>query len=31
MNDAQISIVEDFLADEKATSKAQRVARLRAV
>ena len=31
MNDAQISIVEEFLADEKATSKAQRVARLRAV
>jgi pimeloyl-ACP methyl ester carboxylesterase len=31
MNDAQISIVEEFLADDKATSKAQRVARLRAV
>ena len=31
MNDAQISIVEEFLADEKATSKAQRVARLRSV
>ena len=31
MNDAQISIVEEFLGDEKATSKAQRVARLRAV
>jgi pimeloyl-ACP methyl ester carboxylesterase len=31
MNDAQISIVEEFLADDKATSKAQRVAKLRAV
>ncbi|MBC8023898.1 MAG: alpha/beta hydrolase [Burkholderiales bacterium] len=31
MNDAQISIVEEFLADDKATSKAERVARLRAV
>jgi len=29
MNDAQISIIEEFLADEKATSKAQRVAKLR--
>ncbi len=29
MNDAQITIVEEFLADEKATSKAQRVAKLR--
>ena len=29
MNDAQISLVEEFLADEKATSKAQRVAKLR--
>lgn len=31
MNDAQISLIEEFLADDKATSKAQRVARLRAV
>jgi pimeloyl-ACP methyl ester carboxylesterase len=31
MNDAQISIIEEFLADEKATSKAQRVAALKLV
>jgi pimeloyl-ACP methyl ester carboxylesterase len=31
MNDAQISILEEFLADEKATSKAKRVAGLRMV
>jgi len=31
MNDAQISIIEEFLADEKATSKAQRLAKLKLV
>jgi pimeloyl-ACP methyl ester carboxylesterase len=31
MNDAQISILEEFLADEKATSKAKRVAGMRLV
>lgn len=31
MSDAQISLIEEFLADDKATSKAQRVAKLRAV
>jgi pimeloyl-ACP methyl ester carboxylesterase len=31
MNDAQITIIEEFLADEKATTKAEKVARLRVV
>jgi pimeloyl-ACP methyl ester carboxylesterase len=31
MNDAQATLIEDFLADEKATSKAEKVARLRVV
>jgi len=31
MNDAQISVIEEFLADEKATSKAQRLAKLKLV